>query len=132
MNDGAWRVVTWTPRPNTAAAAYEPSALASTTPGEPVMSSAVPVTPSGPGAVAVATPLTERGSEPPVSARWQVPHATVRDDDSCSSQNSTLPRFTLAGVIGLPGGTGGGGSGVSGGGGGGTCASATIGASTRT
>src|SRR5215831_14371642 len=97
------------------------------------MSSCVPSTPSGPGAVAVAIPLTERGSEPPVSARWQVPQATVRVEDSCSSQNSVFPRFTLAGVIGLPGGTGGGCNGWSGGGGGGgTCASATIGASTST
>src|ERR1041385_848950 len=128
MNDGACRVVTCTPRPNTAASSYAPPASVSTTPGEPVMSSAVPSVPSGPGAVASARPLTERGSEPPVSARWQGPQATARDEESCSSQNNAFPKFTLAGVSGLPGGTGGGGSGWSGGGGGGSWASAKTGA----
>jgi hypothetical protein len=95
------------------------------------MSSAVPSTPSKPALVEAGSARCERGSMPPVSARWQVPHATVRDEDSCSSQNSVLPRLALAVVTGLPIGVGMGGSGVSGGGGGGAWASATIGATSK-
>src|SRR5262245_40140352 len=98
MCDGANRPVTCEAMPNVADREYDPSAFASTTPGEPVMSSAVPAMPSGPGFDV--TPTRDRGSEPPFCARWQVPQATVRDDDSCSSQNSTLPRFVFARVIG--------------------------------
>src|SRR5206468_4423406 len=100
-----------------------PSAVLSTTPGEPRMSSAVPVTASGPGLVAWAEARVERGSEPPARAWWQLPHAIVRVDESCSSQKRVLPRFALAAVTGLPAGCGGAGRGCSGGGGGG-CARA--------
>src|SRR5262249_10148193 len=76
----------------------------STTPGEPWMSSAVPNTPSGPGWVTFA----ERGSPPPWPNTWQVPQATVREADSCSSQNSALPSKAFCGVVGLPTGSVGG------------------------
>src|SRR5689334_8492276 len=119
MNDGAVRPVTCSCIANSPEPPSASCAERSTTPGEPTTSSAVPVTPSAPGLIARAEPTTERGSDPPRTGWWQLPHATVRLDDSCSSQNSTLPRFAFAAVIGLPAGTGGGGSGVSGGGGGG-------------
>src|SRR4051794_14536357 len=49
-----------------------------------------------------------RGSEPPWSGRWHVPHETVLVDESCSSQNKALPRYAFAAVTSLPtGGVGG-------------------------
>ena len=119
MLDGAVRPVTCSPRPYTVDHENAPLAVLRTTPGEPSTSSAVPRVPSGPGLVARVEPSSERGSEPPVRAWWQDPHATVRVDDTCSSQKSVLPRFALAVVTGFSAGCGGGGSGVSGGGGGG-------------
>ena len=75
--DGAMRPVTCTSKPNAACAWYTPVASFSGTPGEPCTSSAVPNCPSAPG-------LTEngvRGSPPPASGRWQVPHDTVIEAD---------------------------------------------------
>src|SRR5262249_27984368 len=80
--DGAWRPVGWP---------WMPAA--------PNTSSEVPNFPSGPGFSAGET-------EPPNSGRWQEPHATVLFDESCRSQNSSLPSATFAAVSGLSAGMG--------------------------
>src|SRR5205814_7707495 len=109
--DGARRPVTCSCTPNTADAARLPSALRNTTPGDPRMSSGVPYTPSGPGFTTPGRPARERPSPPPEAGWWQLPHAMVREDETCSSQNSALPRYAFAAVTALPCGCGGGGSG---------------------
>ena len=68
MCDGEPRPVTWGAMPTIGALAYEPSLFACGTPGEPVMSSGVPSTPSGPAFVNAAWPRRTRGSPPPASA----------------------------------------------------------------
>ena len=71
------------------------------TPGEPDVSSWLPSTPSRPGCGA------RRLSPPPNSVLWHVPQDTRLLLDICSSQNRILPSTVLAGVTGLPAGTGG-------------------------
>src|ERR1700750_2019668 len=87
---------------------YVPSALLSVTPGEPKKSSAVLKSESAPGFLALELPTAVRGSEPPLVAMWHVPHATVRVEESCSSQKRALPNAAFAAVTALPAGAFGG------------------------
>ena len=94
-NDCDWRSVTWLLKPNSGSGMNRLLASLRRSAGEAKMSSAVPVTPSGPGCV------LRRRSPPPELNRWQVPQATRLFDESCSSQNSSLPRIVFSGVIGF-------------------------------
>src|SRR5690606_25797219 len=88
-------------------------------PAEPVTSSSVPSTPSGPGCIVPTPPIVLRGSLPPRDGKWHEPQDVVPFDESCSSQKSARPRSDLSAVIGFCGGAIGAGSGWSPGGGGG-------------
>src|SRR2546421_12629217 len=91
-----------------------PSLLLLTTPGEAYTSSAVPNSPSAPGFVDLALLMMARMSEPPLVEKWQVPHATVRVEESCSSQKSVLAKNAFVAVTGLPAGAAGGFKGLTG------------------
>src|SRR2546425_10069992 len=84
------------------------------TPGDAKTSSAVLKIPSAPGLRDRALPTIARESDPPFVAKWQVPHATVRVEESCSSQKRVLPRYAFAAGTGFPAGAGGGSSGAGG------------------
>ena len=117
---GDLREVTGGATPKKPAAWYRPSAAWAATPAELRTSSAVPNTPSAPGAWPPAVPDAVRGSSPPLAGRWQVPQATGAGERELLVPEQRLAERDLALLSAFAAGTGGDPSGC--GGGGGACA----------